>query len=625
MPTVPRKTIWSRLADWYFLPFETYIRPLELPVTPLPDEGPVRLVLHFAKMFRWVLAVVALLAVMSSLIGLAVIWAMAFVVDGVSELGAAVFLKESAWVLAGFFVLFVVIDPVLVMVRGTFGAQSARTLLPTAMRWQAHKAVEAQDVAFFEDVFAGQVAARIAQVAMAVHRQMMVVIETVPYITIHFAGSLVLITALAWPLAVPVLFWIVANLLIARYAIPVYMQRSSKVAAANSRTTGAMTDIYSNIAMVKLFAAEDSEAGAIRKVIAETISTRHGENRSYIVTEGGVYFLNVLLVLSIVTIGFFGLVGGWVSLGDFVAGLTIGQSLSRSSSSFIQIGQSITSSLGTIKDAMPIMVTRPAIHDRDGAPDLKVTSGRIGFEKVGFSYQEQGRSVLQDFSLTVEPGESVGLVGVSGAGKSTVIALAMRLRDVTSGYIRIDGQDIREVTQASLRRQIGVVTQDVSLLNRSIRDNIRYGDPGASDGEVRQAAAAAEALAFIDELKDSKGRTGLDAHVGDRGVKLSGGQRQRISIARVLLKNAPVLILDEATSALDSDAELVIQQNLSRLMTGRTTLAVAHRLSTIAALDRLVVMDKGRIVEEGDHRSLLARGGIYAGLWERQSGGFLAV
>lgn len=618
------RPIFAGLIERYFRPFETHLKPLELPVTPMPDKGPLRLVWHFARMFRRQLVIVSILAMISSLLGLLGIWAIAFVVDGVTAEGARAFLLGHMWILAGFFVLFVIVSPLVFLLRQTFAFQTVRILLPAAMRWQAHKAVEMQDLAFFEDTFAGQVASRIAQVTMSVHRQMMLAIETIPFLIIQFGGSFLLLLALAWPLAVPVFFWIAANVLVAWLAIPTYMQRSARVAAANSRATGAMTDVYSNIAMVKLFAAEDSEAGAIRKVIGETIDTRHSENRSYILTDSSVYFLNVLLMLAVAVIGFWGLVGNWVTLGDFVAGLTVTRSLSAASSNFIGVGQSITSTLGTIKDAMPIMTSRPEIKDRAGAGDLTVTQGQIRFNAVSFAYQKDRKPVLENFDLTIAPGERVGLVGLSGAGKSTVIALLMRLRDVSEGRIAIDDQDIRDVTQESLRRQIGVVTQDISLLNRSIRDNIRYGKPAASDAEVMAAARASEAKAFISEQRDSKERVGLDAHVGDRGVKLSGGQRQRITIARVLLKDAPILILDEATSALDSEAELAIQQNLAQMMEGRTTLAVAHRLSTIAAMDRLVVMDGGRIIEEGTHRDLLARGGLYATLWERQSGGFLA-
>jgi ATP-binding cassette subfamily B multidrug efflux pump len=290
---------------------------------------------------------------------------------------------------------------------------------------------------------------------------------------------------------------------------------------------------------------------------------------------------------------------------------------------FIGLGQSVSSAYGTIADAMPIMTTPPTLMDATNAPDLNLTTGQILFDHVTFGYGEAG-AVVRDLSLTIAAGERVALVGLSGAGKSTLVSLLMRLRDVNAGRVTVDGQDVRDVTQTSLRGQIGVVTQDVGLLHRSIRDNIRYGRPDATDAEVEAAAAAAQAMGFIHDLRDDKGRVGLDAFVGDRGVKLSGGQRQRVTIARALLKDAPILVLDEATSALDSEAEAAIQENLERLMAGKTTLAIAHRLSTIAAMDRIVVMDGGVIVEQGTHDNLLAQDGLYARLWARQSGGFLA-
>jgi ABC-type multidrug transport system fused ATPase/permease subunit len=290
---------------------------------------------------------------------------------------------------------------------------------------------------------------------------------------------------------------------------------------------------------------------------------------------------------------------------------------------FIGLGQSVSRAYGTIADAMPIMTTPPTLMDAPNAPDLNLTAGQILFDHVTFRYGEAD-AVVRDLSLSISAGERVALVGLSGAGKSTLVSLLMRLRDVDAGRVTVDGQNIRDVTQSSLRGQIGVVTQDVGLLHRSIRDNIRYGRPDATDAEVEAAATAAQAMGFIHDLRDDKGRVGLDAFVGDRGVKLSGGQRQRVTIARALLKDAPILVLDEATSALDSEAEAAIQENLDRLMAGKTTLAIAHRLSTIAAMDRIVVMDGGHIVEQGTHDNLLAQDGLYARLWARQSGGFLA-
>lgn len=611
-----------KISDRIFRPFENLVRPFELQVRPMPSRGVWSLVWHFAKLFRGVLVAVAVLSVISAGIGLAVVWALAFVVDGVTAQGAATFVTTEIRTLAALVYLFAVIDPIVTFVRGAFMAQTVQVLLPAAMRWQAHKAVEGQDVAFFEDVFAGQVASRIGQVTGAVQRSMMIAMQMVPRVVVSFGGAAVLLAALSPMMALPVVVWIALNVVLAWFAVPVYAARSRKVAAATSRATGAMTDVYSNIAMVKLFAAEDSEAGAIQNVIGETIDTQHRENRAYVSTDALVHLLNVSLVVSIFAVGLWGLVSGFVSLGDFVAGAAIARTLSASSGMFIGLGQSVSRAYGTIADAMPIMTTPPTLIDAENASSLKLVKGRIEFDNVTFGYGDADR-VVRDLSLAIAPGERVALVGLSGAGKSTLVSLLMRLRDVDAGGVTIDGQNVRDVTQTSLRGQIGVVTQDVGLLHRSIRDNIRYGCPDATDAEVEAAAEAAQAMGFIRDLSDDKGRSGLDAFVGDRGVKLSGGQRQRVTIARVLLKDAPILVLDEATSALDSEAEAAIQENLDRLMTGKTTLAIAHRLSTIAAMDRIVVMDAGHIVEQGTHDALLSEDGLYARLWARQSGGFL--
>ncbi len=614
-------------ADRIFHPFERRIAPLDLPVQPIPEgkgaRGALKLVWHFASMFKTELAWVAVLSILSASIALLLVWALAFIVDGVTQTGGTAFVSDHSSALIALLVIFALIDPAISFIRQTFLAQTVQTLMPAAMRWQAHKAVERQDVAFFEDMFAGQVASKIAQVTSSVQRQMMVAMQTIPRVAIQFGGSFVLLAVLAWPLAIPVLVWIIANALLAWKVVPLYMERSSKVAAATAKATGAMTEVYSNIAMVKLFAAEDSEAGVIRRVIGDTIDTQHRENRAYIVSDNAVGLLNIALVIAIFATGLWGMAGGWISVGEFVAAATVSKSLGTSSYAFIGLGQSVTRALGTIRDAMPVITATATVVDRDNAKPLIVSKGAIAFRNVSFKYGPVSEPVLSGFDLNIAPGEHVGLVGLSGAGKSTLVQLLLRLRDVDDGAVSIDGQDVRSVLQGSLRDNIGVVTQDISLLHRSIRDNIRYGRPDSTDADIHRAANAAEAGAFIATLVDGKGRRGLNAHVGERGVKLSGGQRQRVTVARVLLKNAPILVLDEATSALDSEAEAAIQSSLRILTEGKTTIAIAHRLSTLAAMDRLVVIDKGRIVEQGHHDELVKSGGLYARLWQRQSGGFI--
>lgn len=612
------------LLNRIFHPFENLISPLDLPITPMPDESPLRLVWHFARMFKGILALVFVLSTLSAFISLATIWALSFVVDGISELGIETFLERHSSLLIFFLVLFALIDPLIVFIRSAFMSQTVQTLLPAAIRWQGHKAVEGQDMAFFEDIFAGQVASRISQVTGSVQTQLMTAMQTVPRVSIQFLGSFGLLLVLAWQMAIPVFFWIIANGLLAYFIVPRYLKRAEKVASAKSKATGAMTEVYNNIAMVKLFAAENSEADSIRSVIDETIATQHSENRSYILSNNTVHILNAFLIISIFSIGIWGMLEDVISLGELVAGVTVARSLSGSSYAFISLGQSVSRTIGTITDAMPVMTSQSKINDKPNAPKLEIKTGKIDFNKVTFAYDDNADPVVKALSLKIKPGEKLGIVGLSGAGKSTLIGLLLRLRDVNDGTIRIDDQDVRDIQQASLREQIGVVTQDISLLNRSIRDNIRYGLPDATDEEIIKVAKQAEAWEFIEHLKDNKGREGLDAFVGDKGVKLSGGQRQRVTIARVLLKNAPILILDEATSALDSEAEAAIQQNLDQMMQGKTTIAIAHRLSTISAMDRLVIMEGGKIIEEGTHDKLVKSGGLYARLWERQSGGFLA-
>ncbi|TCU11205.1 ABC transporter ATP-binding protein [Rhizobium sullae] len=610
------------ISDAIYRPFETLIRPLDIPYRPLPSKGPVTVLLHFISMFRGVLITLALASMAMEAINLTIVWGLSVIVDGVTQKGASAFL-HSEWPLLTFLGLLIFPGmPVASFLTNTLTSHTLGVGMPAAIQWQGHKAVERQDLAFFHDLFAGQVASRLSQVASAVQQQIIAAFQSIPRFLLQMVGSVILLTSLSWQLALPVVVWIALNVALAVRMAPVFAERSRSTAKQRSLVAGAITDLYTNMQMIKQFAAEDSEAGAIRRVIQKAMQTQHREQRIYRTSELTVVALNMALWLAMLSIGFSGLVNGFLTVGEFVGAVYILNRLSGHTFTFLQMGQQIFQAIGTIKDAMPVMTTPPTITDRPDAAEMTVSRGEIRFENVRFAYRS-GTLVVDALSLTVRPGEKVGLVGLSGAGKTTLVSLLLRFYDIRDGAILIDGQDIRAVTQASLRRNIGVIAQDVALLHRSVGDNIRYGRPDATQDEIEQAAKMARADAFIADLADGEGRRGYDAFVGDRGIKLSGGQRQRVAIARVLLKDAPVLVLDEATSALDSESEAAIQEKLNLVMEGKTVVAIAHRLSTIARMDRIVVLDQGRIVEEGRPDDLVEQDGLFARLWKRQTGGFI--
>jgi ATP-binding cassette subfamily B multidrug efflux pump len=421
---------------------------------------------------------------------------------------------------------------------------------------------------------------------------------------------------------VPFCAWVGLYIVALWYFVPRLGRVATRQADARSLMTGRITDAYTNIATVKLFSHTNREAGYARNAMQEFIKTVYGQMRLVSAFEVVNHLLSMGLIASTAGTTLWLWTQGSVGVGAVAAATAMALRLNGLSHWIMWEFASLFEHIGTVQDGIATLSQPHTVVDREDAKPLEVTRGEIRFEHVGFGYGRE-RRVLDDFTLTISPGEKIGLVGRSGAGKSTVVNLLLRFYDVEQGRILIDGQDIAGVRQDSLREHIGMVTQDTSLLHRSVRDNLLYGRPDASDEQMVAAAQRAEAHEFIEALSDPKGRRAYDAHVGERGVKLSGGQRQRVAIARVMLKDAPILLLDEATSALDSEVEAAIQQSLYRLMEGKTVVAIAHRLSTIAAMDRLIVMDKGRIVEEGDHRTLLARSGLYARLWEHQSGGFL--
>jgi ATP-binding cassette subfamily B multidrug efflux pump len=523
------------------------------------------------------------------------------------------------------FLLLLTVLAVSPLVVGLFALLKYQVLFanfPMRLRWNFHRLMLGQSMSFYQVEFAGRVATKVMQTALAVRDAWMTATDILAFIVIYFVTMLAIVGTFDLRMLAPFLGWLVLYSLSLVYFVPRLGKVAAEQADARSLMTGRVTDAYTNIATVKLFSHASREAGFARASMQEFMKTAYAQGRLVSGFEITNHVLSMLLIAATAGVALWLWVQGEVGVGAVAAASAMALRLNGIAHWIMWEVASLFEHVGTVEDGMRTLSRAHAVVDQPGAKPLHVTRGEIRFEHVTFAYGGR-RAVVNDLCLHIRPGEKIGLVGRSGAGKSTIVNLLLRFYDVEQGAILIDGQDISQVTQDSLRAQIGMVTQDTSLLHRSVRDNIVYGRPAAGDEEMIAAARRAEAHEFIQGLSDVKGRRGYDAHVGERGVKLSGGQRQRIAIARVMLKDAPILLLDEATSALDSEVENAIQQSLYRLMEGKTVVAIAHRLSTIAAMDRLVVMDKGRIVEEGDHRTLLEHGGLYARLWAHQSGGFL--
>jgi ATP-binding cassette subfamily B multidrug efflux pump len=514
-------------------------------------------------------------------------------------------------------------SPLLVGLQTILKHQTLAGNFPMRLRWNFHRLMLGQSMSFYQDEFAGRVAAKVMQTALAVRDTWFTVADILVFTIIYFVTMVLIAGSFDPVLLVPFLGWIGLYIVAVVYFVPRLARVGAAQADARALMTGRVADAYTNIATVKLFSHANREAGYARSAMKEFIGTVYSQMRLVSQFEIVNHVLSMALVASTAGMALYLWSRGQVGVGAVAAATAMALRLNGISHWIMWELATLFEQIGTVQDGMNTLSRRHTVVDKPGAPPLVVTRGEIVFENSSFSYGGR-RKVIENFSLHIRPGEKIGLVGRSGAGKSTIVNLLLRFYDLEQGRVLIDGQDITGVTQESLRARIGMVTQDTSLLHRSVRDNILYGRPDAGDVQVVAAAKRAEAHEFIQGLSDPEGRRGYDAHVGERGVKLSGGQRQRVAIARVMLKDAPILVLDEATSALDSEVETVIQQSLYSLMEGKTVVAIAHRLSTIAAMDRLVVMDKGRIVEEGDHRTLLARGGLYARLWAHQSGGFLA-
>jgi len=518
--------------------------------------------------------------------------------------------------------MLLIVRPSVVFLQNLITNQAIAPGMTNVIRWQSHWHVVRQSWTFFQNDFAGRIANRVMQTGPALRESVVAGTNAVWYIFVYGGSAIVLTASNDLRLCIPMAIWFVAYAALLWYFVPRLRERSREMSEVRSALTGRIVDSYTNILTVKLFARPKDEDDFVQEAVDEHTFTFHRQQRYITVFTLCLVTLNASMVVSTGAIAVWLWTHGSITVGTVAMALPLTWQIANIAGWVAQNVTAIFENVGVVQDGMKSIAVPRQMTDRRDAGTLAIKEGEVRFENIRLGYGTK-RGLLKGINLTIEPGERVGLVGSSGAGKSTLVNLLLRFYDLEGGRILVDGQDISQVTQESLRAKIAVVTQDTSLLHRSITENIRYGRPSATDAEVRAAAISAHALDFIEKLEDWQGRKGFEAHVGERGVKLSGGQRQRIAIARVILKNAPILVLDEATSALDSEIEAAIQEQLAGLMEGRTVIAIAHRLSTIARMDRLVILDQGRIVETGTHTELLALNGAYARLWKRQSGGFI--
>jgi ATP-binding cassette subfamily B multidrug efflux pump len=605
-----------------FALFERLLNPTRQPEQPAPPSGLAAFYWHFARQAKGLFAGLFVVGLMVALVDTLIPVFIGKVVTLVTTSQPDRLLVDHWPLLAGMALVLLVVRPLAITAQNLVSNQAISANVSNMIRWQNHWHVARQSWAFFQNDFAGRIANRVMQTGPAVRDTMVALITGVWYILVYGTAAVILLARADPWLALPILIWFAGYVVLLRVFVPRMRDRSKEVSEGRSLVTGRVVDTYTNILTVKLFARATHEDAYVREAIEDHTDLFYASLRLNTLFSFTLTTLNAAMVTATGGLAIYLWTRGVVEVGTVAMALPLAWQIVSIAGWVAMRVTDIFENIGVVQEGMMAIARPIGLVDRDEAPELTVPHGEIQFEALRFGYGRES-GLIDGLNLTVKPGEKIGLVGRSGAGKSTLVNLLLRFFDIEDGRILIDGQDIARVTQESLRTNISVVTQDTSLLHRSIGDNIRYGRPDASQADIVRAAKLAHAHDFILDLEDWKGRRGYDAQVGERGVKLSGGQRQRVAIARVILKNAPVLVLDEATSALDSEVEAAIQQSLDTLMQGKTVIAIAHRLSTIARMDRLVILDRGRIVEQGTHDELLRANGHYAALWQRQSGGFI--
>ena len=602
--------------------FERLVDPFPKQLALTPPTGVYQFCRYYTRgMEPWLITMACLTA--TTAISEALLFGiLGQVVDWLSSSNPDTFFEDSGYYLIGMAIFMLVLIPLANALRSLIVNQTLMGNFPMTVRWLAHRYLLNQSYGFFQNEFSGRIATKVMQTALAVRDTVMKLLDVILFVVIYLMTALILVASADLRLCGPLIIWLFFYILIQRYFVPKMKKIAMAQADARSLMTGRIVDSYTNIVTLKLFSHNNRESEYVRDGMNEFLNTVHPQMRLVTKLNISLWTLNMSLVFSTAALGLYLWTNGDITPGAIAIVMSLAIRLTGMSHWILWEISSLFENIGTVQDGINTLSVPSVVNDKNDADTLIVSNGDIEFDQVSFKYNPD-EPVFDNLQLSILAGEKIGVVGRSGAGKSSLVSLLLRFYDIQSGQITIDQQNINNFRQESLRANIAVVTQDTSLLHRSVRENIMFGRPEATEDEMIMAATKAEAHDFILTLRDSVGRRGYDAHVGERGVTLSGGQRQRIAIARVLLKDAPILILDEATSALDSEVEASIQQSLYQLMKGKTVIAIAHRLSTIAAMDRLIVFDQGAIIEEGTHQELLERNGVYTKLWSHQSGGFL--